>query len=88
MWRRICSFAVRKEKNINIRASDYRFTDKIKYYQGYTSANGKLKHGTKVHELLKLSNEKNDYTEQDIVERKESIIEGFLQYLKDNELIG
>jgi len=76
------------EKNINIRASDYRFTDKIKYYQGYTSANGKLKHGTKVHELLKLSNEKNDYTEQDIVERKESIIEGFLQYLKDNELIG
>lgn len=76
------------EKNINIRASDYRFTDKIKYYQGYTSANGKLKHGTKVHELLKLSNEKNDYTEQDIVERKESIIEVFLQYLKDNELIG
>ena len=62
--------------------------DKIKYYQGYTSANGKLKHGTKVHELLKLSNEKSDYTEQNIVERKESIIEGFLQYLKDNELIG
>lgn len=76
------------EKNINIRASDYRFTDKIKYYQGYTSSNGKLKHGTKVHELLKLSNEKNDYTEQDIVERKESIIGGFIQYLKDNELIG
>lgn len=41
-----------------------------------------------MHELLKLSNEKSDYTEQDIVERKESIIEGFLQYLKDNELIG
>ena len=37
-----------------------------------------------MHELLKLSNEKSDYTEQDIVERKESIIEGFLQYLKDN----
>ena len=38
--------------------------------------------------LLKLSNEKSDYTEQDIVERKESIIDGFLQYLKNNELIG
>ena len=76
------------EKNINIRASDYRFTDKIKYYQGYTSANGKLKPGTKVYELLKISNEKSDYTEQDIVERKEEIIEGFLQYLRDNELIG
>lgn len=45
-------------------------------------------YGTKVHELLKLSNEKSDYTEQNIVERKESIIEEFLQYLKDNELIG
>lgn len=75
------------EKNINIRASDYRFTDKIKYYHGYTSANGKLKSGTKVQELLKLSNEKSDYTEQDIVERKKSIIEGFIEYLKDNELI-
>lgn len=76
------------EKNINIRASDYRFTDKIKYYHGYTSANGKLKSGTKVQELLKLSNEKSDYTEQDIVERKKSIIEGFIEYLKDNELIA
>lgn len=76
------------EKNINIRASDYIFTDKIKYYHGYTSANGKLKFGTKVQELLKLSNEKSDYTEQDIVERKKSIIEGFIEYLKDNELIA
>lgn len=69
------------------RASDYRFTDKIKYYQGYTSANGKLKSGTKVYELLKLSNEKSDYTEQDIIERKKTIIEEFVQYLKDNELM-
>ena len=38
--------------------------------------------------LLKLSNEKSDYTEQDIVERKKSIIEGFIEYLKDNELIA
>ena len=43
---------------------------------------------TKVQELLKLSNEKSDYTEQDIVERKKSIIEGFIEYLKDNELIA
>lgn len=41
-----------------------------------------------MYELLKISNEKSDYTEQDIVERKEEIIEGFLQYLRDNELIG
>ena len=44
--------------------------------------------GLYLNELLKLSNEKNDHTEQDIVERKKSIIEGFLQYLKDSELIG
>ena len=75
------------EKSINIRASDYRFSDKTKYYQGYTTVSGKQKTGTKVYELLSLSNEKSDYTEQDIVERKKHIVEGFLQYLKDNELI-
>lgn len=58
------------EKNINIRASDYRFTDKIKYYQGYTTSSGKQKTGTKVYELQKLSTSVNDYTEKDIVDRK------------------
>lgn len=75
------------EKNINIRASDYRFTDKAKYYQGYISASGKMKQGTKVYELYKFSYEKNDYTEQDIIDRKNRIIESFLQYLRNNELI-
>lgn len=31
------------EKKINIRASDYRFSDKIKYYQGFTTNKGKKK---------------------------------------------
>lgn len=75
------------EKNINIRASDYRFTDKIKYYQGYTTSSGKQKTGTKVYELQKLSNLVNDYTEKDIVDRKNRIIEGFLHYLEKNELM-
>lgn len=75
------------EKNINIRASDYRFTDKIKYYQGYTTSSGKQKTGTKVYELQKLSNSVNDYTEKDIVDRKNRIIEGFLHYLEKNELM-
>lgn len=76
------------EKSINIRASDYSFSDKIKYYQGYTTASGKSKAGTKIYELLKLSNEKSDYIEQDIIDRKKCIIEEFLKYLRDNELIG
>ena len=75
------------EKNINIRASDYRFTDKIKYYQGYTTSSGKQKAGTKVYELQKLSTSVNDYTEKDIVDRKNRIIEGFLRYLEENELM-
>ena len=75
------------EKNINIRASDYRFTDKIKYYQGYTTSSGKQKTGTKVYELQKLSTSVNDYTEKDIVDRKNRIIEGFLHYLEKNELM-
>ncbi|MCD7835782.1 MAG: DUF262 domain-containing HNH endonuclease family protein [Lachnospiraceae bacterium] len=76
------------EKNINIRASDYRFTDKIKYYQGYTTSSGKQKTGTKVYELQKLSTLVSDYTEKDIVDRKNRIIEGFMQYLKDNGLVN
>lgn len=75
------------EKNINIRASDYRFIDKIKYYQGYTTSSGKQKTGTKVYELQKLSTSVNDYTEKDIVDRKNRIIEGFLHYLEKNELM-
>ena len=27
------------EKRLNIRASDYRFVDKVKYYKGFTTAN-------------------------------------------------
>ena len=30
---------------------------------------------------------RQDYTEQDIIERKKTIIEEFVQYLKDNELM-
>lgn len=76
------------EKNINIRASDYRFVDKIKYYQGYTTSNGKEKDGTKIRELLKLSNEVDDYTEENIKERKSKIIESFIKYLRDNGLVN
>lgn len=40
------------EKRINIRASDYRFTDKKKYYLGYINNRGQMKKGSKNHELL------------------------------------
>lgn len=75
------------EEKINIRASDYRFTDKIKYYQGFTNDKGQFKQGSINAELVNLSTSKNDFTEQDIENRNRKIIDGFILFLKDNELL-
>lgn len=40
---------------INIRASDYRFEDKKKYYQGYTNQRGTIKEATENEELKQLA---------------------------------
>lgn len=58
------------EKRINIRAADYRFADKIKYYQGFTNSRNQQKEGTQNHELILLSTA-DDFTEADIVRRTE-----------------
>lgn len=73
------------EKRINIRASDYRFEDKKKYYQGYTMANGNIKESTEIVSLKSLSN-KSDFTQQDIFDRNKLIITSFMCYLKENNL--
>jgi len=75
------------EKRINIRASDYRFNDKKKYYRGFESARGK-KEGTKISELLLLADNKDDFTESDINSRNSSIIDSFIDYLKSLNLIS
>ena len=75
------------EKRINIRASDYRFTDKIKYYVGFENSRGQKKEGTGVQELLDLANTVTDFTERDIVERKAKIIDTFISFLNDNNLL-
>ena len=74
------------EKRINIRASDYKFEDKKKYYYGFESQ-GKKKSGTKIKELLDLANEKTDFLEEDILNRHTNILKGFIDFLKDNSLI-
>lgn len=74
------------EKKINIRASDYRFSDKVSYYKGFTNKRGQEKEGTKVAELIKLADANNDFTELDIKNRNQSIIEAFLAFLKNNNL--
>ena len=71
------------EQQINIRAADYRFSDKVRYYKG----SQKGREATKIAELLEIADEKNDFTEEDILERNESIIKGFLDYLGKNGLL-
>lgn len=75
------------EKRINIRASDYRFEDKKKYYKGFVNARGVKKEGTKIHELLYLADNNEDYTEDDIRTRNAYVINTFIEYMKSKNLI-
>ena len=75
------------EKRVNIRASDYRFVDKAKFYKGFVNNRGQMKEGTKVTELLKLADEKTDFTEKDILDRHAQILNAFFSYLSENELV-
>jgi uncharacterized protein with ParB-like and HNH nuclease domain len=74
------------EKGINIRASDYRFSDKIKYYQGLINSKKKPKYATIINELIDLSKH-TDFIEKDIEERNSQIIERFFLFLNENNLI-
>ena len=76
------------EKRINIRASDYRFSDKSKYYIGYENARKQKKDGTKIKELRDLAAEMTDFTEENIVQRQTRIVFGFLKFLHENGLIA
>ncbi|MBS7264562.1 MAG: DUF1524 domain-containing protein [Eubacteriales bacterium] len=75
------------EQRINIRASDYRFIDKIKYYRGFTNGRNKPKEGTKNAELLDLSNTQSDFTESDIDNRSKIILDAFIDFIKQNGLM-
>lgn len=75
------------EKRINIRAADYRFEDKIKYYNGFTNSRNQRKEGTKNYELRYLSESITDFTEEDIKRRTKKIMGAFLKYLEENELL-
>lgn len=75
------------EKRINIRASDYRFEDKIKYYEGYTNKRNQFKKGTDIFELKEMAKDKTDFTVNDIEERNKHIMESFVEYLSKNSLL-
>ena len=73
------------EKRINIRAADYRFADKVKYYQGFTNSRNQKKDGTRNHELINLA-ASADFTEDDIRNRTNQIMVEFLNFLTENDL--
>ena len=72
------------EKNINIRAADYRFTDKRNVY--LASSGGKKK-ATEIVELYRLAMDKLDFREEDLKSRNAKIIEDFLDFLTKCDLL-
>ena len=75
------------EKRINIRASDYHFADKKKYYIGFTNNRGQVKGGSKNHELLLLAGNTTDFSEADIENRTKRILNSFIDFLSKNNLL-
>lgn len=75
------------EKRINIRASDYRFEDKKKYYLGYQDKKGNTKEATKISELKDFAEKRTDFTEADIKERTSQILDAFIDYLDEEDLL-
>lgn len=75
------------ERKINISASDYRFADKKKYYTGYQPAKGSRKAGTRIQELLVMTENKDDFKEKDIISRNSDIFSSWMEYLHDNNLL-
>ena len=76
-----------RDRRINIRASDFRFGDKMRYYNGYTTSKGDEKKATCVEELKQLAKTKTDFAETDIKERTTTILEAFGRFLDEQGLI-
>jgi uncharacterized protein with ParB-like and HNH nuclease domain len=74
------------ERSINIRASDFRFPDKKRYYLGYTDANGKSHSKSIIAEYAYLT-QKEDFLEEDIIERDNEINVKFIDYLEKENLL-
>lgn len=75
------------EKRINIRAADYAFKDKRKYYKGFVGLKNKKREGTQIHELIAMADSQRGFTEADIEARTNRIIQSFVAYLETWGLI-
>ena len=74
------------EESINIKASDYRFSDKKKIYSG-EQRRGKNKDASKIAEIEDLIN-CDDFSEKQINDRNKTILDKFFDFLRSEELIG
>ena len=61
--------------------------DKVKYYKGFTTANGQEKNGSQIVALAEISNSYCDFTETDIINRNSKIIDSFVNFLRANQLL-
>lgn len=75
------------EKNINIRAADYRLEDKKKYYEGYTNDKNVKKHGTKNKDLLNISKNYKKFDEDEILSRTNDIFREFIDFVRKQDLL-
>lgn len=75
------------EKSVNIRASDFRFEDKKKYYLGYRNDKGQTRRGTEIRELTGMACSREDFSEADIEARTAEIIDSFVDYLGEVGLL-
>ena len=73
------------EKSINIKASDYHFTDKKKFYTG-EMRRGDNKHPSIIAEFREITR-LPDFTESTIIERNRRITNHFIAYLANEHLL-
>ena len=73
------------EQSINIKASDYHFVDKKKFYMGEMRRRGDRKPSAiaELRYIVKLP----DFTEQTIIEREQRIVNRFIAYLANEHLL-
>lgn len=76
------------EKDINIKASDYRFEDKKPYYYGTIQRRSKKEaRRTNILDLLDIADNNIDFTEKNIIDRNKEIEDKFISYLRSQNLI-
>lgn len=57
------------------------------YYRGYTNTKGKEIKGTDIAELYNLHEKYNDFKEEDIINRKKEMLDSFITFVKNYNIL-